>query len=531
MITTDINRAEFIGDGTITAFVFRQTSPQVNIPVVLESHIKVYVASVLQTITTHYTVSITDKVATITFVTAPINLAEVLFIREVPFTQETDLENSSQLDAESLESQLDLLANQSQQLNDSTSRVLKFSNTLIAASATDDQSTLNVTSALRANKGLKFDANGKIGVSAFDIDKAEDYVLESKSYATESPAVVNHYNATIATPQAGVYSAKEHAIGTPPDGSVKEWATTDTVAVAGGLYSAKQYAANASATETSVNSVYDTFDDRFLGAHTTAQREVGSANIGLDHDGDALVTGALYYDTTLAIMKVWSGSAWSRMQPTSSDQANINTLSASDVLTDMSLLTATGVIDDMALLGTSAVVADMAILGTSDVVTDMNVLATADVVADMNVLGTADVVADMNVLGTSDVVTDMNLLAVSAVIDDMALLAVPAVITDMDLLGASGVIADMDAIGATGVIADLETVANNLSSINDFADKYRIASSAPAINNDDGDLYYNTATNQLNVHDGSAWTSIGLTQAQTIVTADNSATAMAIALG
>jgi hypothetical protein len=89
----------------------------------------------------------------------------------------------------------------------------------------------------------------------------------------------------------------------------------------------------------------------------------------------------------------------------------------------------------------------------------------------------------------------------------------------------------MDAIGATGVIADLETVANNLSSINDFADKYRIASSAPSSNNDDGDLYYNTATNQLNVHDGSAWGAIGQTEAQSIVTADNSATAMAIALG
>ena len=211
--------------------------------------------------------------------------------------------------------------------------------------------------------------------------------------------------------------------------------------------------------------------------------------------------------------------------------ADMVLLGTTDCVADMAILGTSDIVADMALLGTSDCVADMAILGTSDVVTDMNVLATADVVTDMNTLGTADVVTDMNTLGTADVVTDMNLLAVSAVIDDMALLAVPAVITDMDLLGATGVIADMDAIGATGVIGDIETVADNLVGVNAFAARYRVASSAPGSSNEDGDLYYNTATNQLNVHDGSNWGAIGQTEAQTIVTADNSATAMAIALG
>ena len=80
-------------------------------------------------------------------------------------------------------------------------------------------------------------------------------------------------------------------------------------------------------------------------------------------------------------------------------------------------------------------------------------------------------------------------------------------------------------------LALINTAATSLTSINSFASKYRIASSAPGSDNDDGDLYYNTATNQLNVHDGSAWGAIGQTEAQSIVTADNSAVAMAIALG
>ena len=83
----------------------------------------------------------------------------------------------------------------------------------------------------------------------------------------------------------------------------------------------------------------------------------------------------------------------------------------------------------------------------------------------------------------------------------------------------------------TSEMTAIQTCHTNISSINDFIDKYRIASSAPGSDNDDGDLYYNTSTNQLNVHDGSSWSAIGLTQAQTQTEANNAAVAMAIALG
>ena len=41
--------------------------------------------------------------------------------------------------------------------------------------------------------------------------------------------------------------------------------------------------------------------------------------------------------------------------------------------------------------------------------------------------------------------------------------------------------------------------------INDFNSKYRVASSAPGSDNDEGDLYFNTSSNKMNVYDGSAW--------------------------
>ena len=51
-----------------------------------------------------------------------------------------------------------------------------------------------------------------------------------------------------------------------------------------------------------------------------------------------------------------------------------------------------------------------------------------------------------------------------------------------------------------------ETDVKQLSDdINDFNSRYRIASSAPGSNNDEGDLYFDTASNKMYVYDGSAW--------------------------
>ena len=47
---------------------------------------------------------------------------------------------------------------------------------------------------------------------------------------------------------------------------------------------------------------YDSFDDRYLGAKSSAPT--------VDNDGDALVIGALYFDTTAQIMKVYGSSGW-----------------------------------------------------------------------------------------------------------------------------------------------------------------------------------------------------------------------------
>ena len=173
----------------------------------------------------------------------------------------------------------------------------------------------------------------------------------------------------------------------------------------------------------------DAFDDRYLGNKTSDPT--------VDNDGNALLTGALYFKTTDNILRVYTGSAWVTVKPTAAEQVKINTVA-----------------NDSSVINTVA--------GDT---TEIN--AVAGKATEIGRLGTTDAIADMNLLGTQTVVDDMALLGVQTVIDDMALLAVPAVITDMDLLGASGVIPNISTVA--GISGNVTTVADNNANITTVA--------------------------------------------------------------
>jgi len=67
--------------------------------------------------------------------------------------------------------------------------------------------------------------------------------------------------------------------------------------------SAASYASLAAISETNAAASYDSFDDRYLGAK--------ASDPSVDNDGDALLTGALYFDSTSSALKVYNGTTWS----------------------------------------------------------------------------------------------------------------------------------------------------------------------------------------------------------------------------
>ena len=85
--------------------------------------------------------------------------------------------------------------------------------------------------------------------------------------------------------------------------------------------SATEAALSASAAFTSAENAatsYDSFDDRYLGAK--------ASDPTLDNDGDALITGALYFNTVSNAMQVYNGTAWTVL--TGSGGAELNDLTS-----------------------------------------------------------------------------------------------------------------------------------------------------------------------------------------------------------
>ena len=98
-------------------------------------------------------------------------------------------------------------------------------------------------------------------------------------------------------------------------------ATSETNAATSATNAATS-ATNAATSETNAAASYDNFDDRYLGSKTSDPT--------VDNDGDALVTGALYFNSSSNEMKVYGGSSWAAVAPTATNASDITTGTLAD---------------------------------------------------------------------------------------------------------------------------------------------------------------------------------------------------------
>jgi hypothetical protein len=90
-----------------------------------------------------------------------------------------------------------------------------------------------------------------------------------------------------------------------PSASAATSATSAASSASAASTSASNAASSSSIATTAASNaeaIYDSFDDRYLGAKSTAP--------SLDNDGNALLTGAIYWNTTSTSLFIWTGSAW-----------------------------------------------------------------------------------------------------------------------------------------------------------------------------------------------------------------------------
>lgn len=137
---------------------------------------------------------------------------------------------------------------------------------------------------------------------------------EAASAASEAAAATsetNSANSATASANSATASAASAAASLASEqasaASETAAAASETAAAASEAASAASEAA-AAVSEANAAASYDNFDDRYLGAKSTAPT--------VDNDGDALLVGALYWNDVSDAMYVWNGTAWDTLPTT-----------------------------------------------------------------------------------------------------------------------------------------------------------------------------------------------------------------------
>jgi len=179
-------------------------------------------------------------------------------------------------------------------------------NAASSASTASTQATNAASSATAAATSATNAASSATSASSSASTATTQASAASTSASNAATSATNAANsATTATTQATNASNSASA------------AATSATNAATSASNAASSATSAQAAQTAAEAAYDNFDDRYLGAK--------SSDPTLDNDGNALITGALYFNTTAGEMRVYSGSAWIAAYLPSSSYVTINT--------------------------------------------------------------------------------------------------------------------------------------------------------------------------------------------------------------
>ena len=159
-----------------------------------------------------------------------------------------------------------------------------------AASAT---TALGAISSTQAAATQASDASLAAQAAQTAAETAETNAETAETNANASAALAQDWATKTTGPVAdGEYSAKYNA----------QQASTAATNASNSATAAASSASTASTAATNAAASYDSFDDRYLGAKSSAPT--------VDNDGNTLLIGALYFNSVSNAMKVWSGSEW-----------------------------------------------------------------------------------------------------------------------------------------------------------------------------------------------------------------------------
>ena len=166
-----------------------------------------------------------------------------------------------------------------------------------SASSASTQATAATTSATSAATSASSALTSATSAAA----SATAATTSASSASTSASSALTSQTAAATSATSAATSASSAATSAT---SAQTFASTMATSVS----SAQTSATSAAASATAAAASYDSFDDRYLGAYSTAP--------ALDNDGNAITTGALYWNSVSSTMFAWTGSAWGSISST-----------------------------------------------------------------------------------------------------------------------------------------------------------------------------------------------------------------------
>lgn len=384
-VSSATNRVSYNGNGSTTVFAYTfKIFDEDDLTVIIRA---ANGTETTKTITTHYTVSGVGNSGggNVTMLTAPASGETLVIIRELDLVQELDIVPNDPFPASSVEDALDKLTFMVQQHEETLGRTIKASKT-----NTITGSEFTISAADRANKVFAFDSSGNVSITQelgtyrgnwaastayYQRDLVKDTStnnificitahtssgVQPLTTNTDSAKWVLIVDAAAASTSASnaASSASAAASSASSASSSASSASTSASNAATSESNASSSASSAASSASSAAASFDSFDDRYLGAK--------SSNPTLDNDGNALLTGALYFNTTANEMRVYNGSAWvSAYLPA----AGYATLTGTETLTNKTISYA-----DNTLTGVAGVTATQTL--TNKTLTDPAIVGT-----------------------------------------------------------------------------------------------------------------------------------------------------------
>jgi hypothetical protein len=186
--------------------------------------------------------------------------------------------------------------------------------TSAAASATTAAASVatisaSATSAANSATAAATSASSAAASATASATSASAAATSASSALTSQTAAATSATSASASATAAATSATSAAASATAAATSATSAATSASSALTSQTAAATSAASAATSATSAATTYDDFDDRYLGSKSSAPT--------VDNDGNTLLVGAIYWNSTLNNMYVWSGTVWTQIATTS----------------------------------------------------------------------------------------------------------------------------------------------------------------------------------------------------------------------